>query len=168
MTAVRLLRTLRASLEEGDYALIGFDLKKDEAVLVPAYSDQQGLTREFNLNLLRRINDELGGSFNLHAFEHRAVYNADKGAMQSFLVSLVDQEVRIDGLDLDILLLRGEAIHTEDSHKYSTEDIASLARAAGFNPVHNFMDTSSYFSCSLWQALPFNNCSAGSVHQSDR
>lgn len=155
--AIQLLRTMRESLALGDYALIGFDLKKDESVLLPAYSDRLGLTREFNLNLLRRLNLELNGRFNVDNFEHRAVYNQETGAMQSFLVSTVDQTVRIADLDLTISLCAGESIHTEDSQKYVCADIRSLAAQAGFEPVQQFTDEAGYFMCSLWRATPVSN-----------
>ena len=155
--AIQLLRTMRESLALGDYALIGFDLKKDESVLLPAYSDKLGLTREFNLNLLRRLNLELNGRFNVNDFEHRAVYNQELGAMQSFLVSTVDQEVRIEDLDLTISLREGETIHTEDSKKYVLAEIQGLAVGAGFKPVQHFVDAAGYFMCSLWQAMPVND-----------
>lgn len=162
--ALQLLRTIRRSIEPGDFALVGFDLKKEESILVPAYSDEQGLTREFNLNLLRRFNNELGGSFDLDRFDHRAVYNREKGAMQSFLVSTCDQTVHIEHLELTLSLKRGESIHTEDSHKYGIAEIHDLASAAGFRVVEHFMDEAGYFTCSLWQANPASGCADGCAH----
>lgn len=163
--AVSLLRTMRRSIEPGDFALIGFDLKKEESILVPAYSDEQGLTREFNLNLLRRFNNELGGSFDLDRFDHRALYNRERGAMQSFLVSRCDQYVQVEQLGLNLSLQAGECIHTEDSHKYSVVDIEDLASASGFRVVEHFMDRAGYFTCSLWQAKnAVFGCSDGCAH----
>src|SRR6185436_15956721 len=113
--ASRLLRVFRAALSSGGCLIVGIDLKKDAGKLVRAYDDTAGVTATFNLNLLVRINRELGANFDLRAFKHRAVYNARQGRIEMHLVSLRDQSVRIRGRR--ILFRAGESIHTENSYK---------------------------------------------------
>jgi dimethylhistidine N-methyltransferase len=124
--------------------LVGVDLKKDEAILNAAYNDAQGVTAAFNLNLLQRINVELGGDFDLDRYEHRAHYNAQAGRIEMHLVSRLDQEVRVNGHQFHFSA--GETIHTENSYKYSVEEFQQLARASGFNPRHHWVDPQALFS----------------------
>ena len=147
--AVQFLREVRGAMTESDALLVGIDLRKDQAMLERAYDDTQGVTADFNLNLLARINRELGGHFDLDAFEHRAVYNDGPGRIEMYLVSKKDQRIRIDTLDLDITLSAGEGIHTENSYKYSPAEIASLADAAGLRITSQWFDGQRRFSVNL-------------------
>ena len=139
------------SLNDGDLVLIGFDLKKDPSILVRAYNDSAGVTREFNLNLLRRINRELGGNFDLDFFQHYAPYNPVLGAMESYIISTQEHEVFIEHLNRNIHFREFEAVHTEYSYKYSQEDILELARHNGFEIVSTLMDSQNLFADSIWR-----------------
>lgn len=136
-------------LGRGSFFLIGVDLKKAPAILLPAYNDAGGVTAAFNLNLLTRINRELGGNFDLTRFSHDAVYDEAKGRVEMHLVSLVDQTVRILGRNFAFAM--GERIHTENSHKYSVEQFQVLARGAGWEPVKAWIDADNLFSLHLLQ-----------------
>jgi len=114
----------------GGGMLVGVDLKKDAARLNAAYNDARGVTADFNLNLLARINRELGANFDLAAFRHRAFYNETAGRIEMHLVSLAEQRVRIGRAEF--AFRDGETIHTESSYKYSVEEFRALARRAGF------------------------------------
>ncbi len=127
----------------GGAALIGVDLKKDANVLHAAYNDAKGVTAAFNLNLLTRINRELGGDFDLRAFRHYAFYNARRGRIEMHLVSLRGQRVQIGGHSFGFE--RGETIHTENSYKYSVEDFRTLAAAAGFRGEKAWLDRRGLF-----------------------
>jgi dimethylhistidine N-methyltransferase len=139
------------SLNADDFLLIGFDLKKDIDLLNKAYNDSENITEEFNLNLLLRINDELGGNFNLNAFNFYSGYDVQTGAVESYLVSKKAQTVQIDALNQSFTLKKFEPIHTESSYKYLKSDIKKLAESAGFDIVRNFSDTKNYFLDSLWR-----------------
>lgn len=134
-------------LGPGSAFLVGVDLKKSEHILVPAYSDARGVTAAFNLNLLARINRELGGSFDLSRFAHDAVWNEAAGRMEMYLVSLAEQIVRVAGRAFSFA--SGERIHTENSHKYSVEEFQALARAGGWHPVKAWTDPDALFSLHL-------------------
>ena len=108
------------------------DLKKPESVLVPAYDDALGVTAAFNLNLLVRINRELGGEFDLGAFRHKAVYNPREGRIEMHLESRRAQTVAIRSLEIEVPFAAGETIHTESSYKFDREQIAALAADTGF------------------------------------
>ncbi len=129
---------------------VGFDLVKREDVLNAAYNDAEGVTAEFNLNLLVRINRELGADFDLSAFAHRAFYNAELQRIEMHLVSGKRQSVRVCGERIEFA--RGETIHTENSYKYTPASFAALARSSGWSPVAAWSDPDSYFSV---QALRF-------------
>ena len=131
----------------GGLLLIGVDLRKSRAILEPAYDDAQGVTAEFNRNLLRRINRELGANFDLTAFDHRAFWNAAEGRVEMHLVSRREQAVRIGGRC--IAFARGESIHTENSHKYELAGFAALARSAGFEVLRVWTDDARLFSVQL-------------------
>ncbi len=122
--------------------LIGFDLLKKEETLIAAYDDEKGVTAKFNKNILRRINNELEGSFNLDAFKHRAVFNEEKHRIEMHLVSKIDQKVNI--LDSHIDFKKGEHIHTESSHKYSLESFEQLTKDH-FQLVKTWMDKDEMF-----------------------
>lgn len=141
--SVAFLKTA-AGIVVGGGLLIGVDLKKDAATLHAAYNDAKGVTAEFNLNLLRRVNAELGGTFDLAAFSHRAHYEADKGRIEMHLVSKKPQMVRVMGRAF--AFAEGETIHTENSYKYTVEEFQALARKAGFTPDSVWVDDHRQFS----------------------
>jgi uncharacterized SAM-dependent methyltransferase len=138
------------ALREGDQVLIGFDLKKDIDVLLRAYNDSRGVTAAFNLNLLTRINRELGGSFDLSRFRHFGTYDVFSGAMESYLVSLERQVVSIEALSQTFSFEPWEPVHTEYSYKYLRTDIHSLAENTGFTVASEHIDSSGWFVDSLW------------------
>jgi dimethylhistidine N-methyltransferase len=145
------LRNLWNTLNDGDFLMTGFDLKKDINLMRRAYNDSQGITREFNLNLLRRINHDLGGNFDLDKFTHYAGYDVFTGAMESYLVSLEKQIVYIDALNQAFEFESWEPIHTEYSYKYLESDIEELAEATGFQIKTQLFDSKKYFVDSVWQ-----------------
>lgn len=147
--AHRFLRAMREVLNEGDALLLGADLKKDPAVLEAAYNDALGVTSAFNLNVLARINRELGGSFDLHAFRHYAFYNQTEGRIEIYIESLKNQTVRIEKLDLEVNFESGELIHTENSYKYDAAGIARLASETGFTCTRSWFDSQERFSSNL-------------------
>ena len=147
--AVGFLRRLGAALRPGDALLIGIDLRKEPGVLVAAYDDAAGVTARFNLNLLARINGELGGRFDLDAFAHEARWNEAESRMEMHLRSRRRQRVEIAALGLEVRFSEGETIHTESSCKYSLEGIAELASDAGFAIERQWLDGGSRFSLSL-------------------
>ncbi len=149
--AASFLSLLTGFLHPGDQALIGFDLKKPAEVVIPAYDDPGGLTRDFNLNHLSRINRELNADFDLNKFKHRPVYNAESGAMESYLISLEKQTVNVESLNKTFDFYKGEPIFMELSKKFDLEEIANLARKFGFRIQKNFLDSRSYFADSLWK-----------------
>ena len=131
---MRLLRAVRGRLRPGDALLLGTDLVKPERVLVDAYDDPLGLTAVFNLNLLLRLNRELGADFDLAAWRHRAAWNAGKRRVEMHLVSLRRQRVRIRGAGVSVTFGKGETIYTESSHKYRPLDVDRLAAGRGVPP----------------------------------
>jgi len=152
--ARRFLRDLRKALHPGDLVLIGFDLKKDIETLNRAYNDELGVTNRFHLNLLRRINIELGGEFELDTFEYSGSYNAATGAIESYLVSNVDQTVHVQALDKVFAFKEWEPINTECSQKYTESDIREMAKTSGFSVVENYGDSRDFFIDSLWRIDP--------------
>lgn len=150
--SVNLLGEVRRAIRPGDALLLGADLKKSRDILIPAYADALGVTAAFNLNLLVRINRELGGNFNLDKFEHRALYNEERGRVEMHLFSREAQAVRIGGIDLEVDFKSGESIHTENSYKYSAEDFRELAAATGFQLERSWFDRSRRFSLNLFSA----------------
>jgi dimethylhistidine N-methyltransferase len=124
--------------------IIGVDLIKDAAVLNAAYNDKQGVTRQFNLNLLKRMNRELGGNFRLETFEHHAIYNRERHRVEMHLASLKRQSVQVAGGTFSFRA--GETIHTENSYKYSVESLGALARGTGWMPIKSWTDSKNYFS----------------------
>lgn len=131
-------------LGPGSGLLIGADLEKDPAVLEAAYNDNQGVTAAFNLNLLTRINRELGGDFDLNGFRHHAPWNPARGCVEMHLVSLRRQTATVAGQSFTFV--EGETIHTEDSHKYTVEAFHDLARAAGWRAERTWIDDDRLFS----------------------
>lgn len=143
--ATALLRDVRRLLRPGDTFLLGADLKKAKAVLDAAYNDRLGITAAFNLNLLERINRELGGHFDIRAFRHRAFYSEEEGRIEMHLVSLREQSVTIEALNLEVTFGEGETIHTENSYKYDETDLARLAAESGFDIAATFTDPRRWF-----------------------
>ena len=138
------LRSARDILGKGAQMVIGVDLEKDERVLYDAYNDAAGVTARFNLNVLDRINRELGGDFELSAFRHRAIYNRDRHRIEMHLISHKAQTVRVLGRTFSFR--PGETIHTENSYKYSLERFNALARNSGWTPRHSWTDAGRMFS----------------------
>jgi dimethylhistidine N-methyltransferase len=148
-----LLRDVRSLLDPGEGFLLGVDLKKPASVLIPAYDDPLGVTAAFNLNLLGRINRELGGAFDLRAFRHRAIYNARDGRVEMHLESRRDQTVAIAGLGIEVPFAAGETIHTESSYKFDREQIAALAADTGFAVRQAWTDSEGRFASNLLVAV---------------
>jgi len=147
--AKALLSLIARVLRPGDGLLLGTDLKKDRATLELAYNDPTGVTSAFDKNLLARINRELGGSFDLRKFEHVARYDEERGAVDSFLRSTIEQNVEIESMRSIIHLKKGESIHTESSFKFDEAGIAELAEAAGFCHKRMWLDRGRRFGVSL-------------------
>jgi len=133
------------SMEPDDKLLIGFDLKKDHEVIRKAYDDPHGYTKEFNLNLLRRINSELGGDFTVEHFEHVPEYDIERGVALSYIQSLKEQEVHIQATGKVYHFEKGERIHTEISRKYDMETIEKIAKDTGLAVKDTFFDSRKYF-----------------------
>jgi L-histidine Nalpha-methyltransferase len=147
--AVRFLSAVRKDLQADDRFLIGIDLRKDRQTLERAYDDAAGVTARFNLNLLARINRELGGGFDLDAFRHQATWKEDPGRVEMHLVSAREQTVAIEALGLAVPFRAGETIHTESSHKYSLDEIDALAERSGFQVEARWLDEARRFSVQL-------------------
>jgi dimethylhistidine N-methyltransferase len=143
------LRALRGVLKKGDALLLGADLKKDRSILEPAYDDALGVTAAFNLNLLARVNRELGGDFDLRAFRHSAFYNEEIGRVEIHIESVREQVVTIKRLQMTVHFSKGERIHTENSYKYDLQGIAQLAAETGFRSAHSWLDSQKRFSSNL-------------------
>lgn len=146
--ACTFLRHAGEILGAGAVMVVGVDLIKDERVLNAAYNDAAGVTAKFNLNLLRRINREIGGNFKLDAFEHHAFYNRESKRVEMHLASRVRQKVTVAGSNFEFR--PGETIHTESSYKYSPESFAALARGAGWTLLDRWTDAKGNFAvCAL-------------------
>ncbi len=143
--AQRFLCDVRAALRGGDRLLLGTDLVKPEAALLLAYDDPLGVTAAFNLNLLQRINRELGGTFDLRAWRHAAVWNAADSRVEMYLVAERTQSVNIDGADLDMVFAAGDRIWTESSYKYERPQVASMLERAGFIVQQHWTDEDARF-----------------------
>jgi L-histidine Nalpha-methyltransferase len=148
--AAAFLRRVGGAMSARDRLLVGIDLRKERSVLEPAYDDSQGVTARFNLNILARINRELGGQFDLETFRHRAVYDAEIGRIEMYLVSTGAQQVRIDRLGLTVGFDAGEAIHTENSYKYSVAEIDALAGDGGLRLDAQWLDSGGRFSVNVF------------------
>ncbi|MDQ2835366.1 MAG: L-histidine N(alpha)-methyltransferase [Acidobacteriota bacterium] len=155
------LRNLRAQLLPGDALLLGTDLgpgeHKSEARLVAAYNDAAGVTAAFNLNVLARLNRDLGANFDLAAFRHKAIWNAGQARMEMHLESLAEQVVRMpanaSGPELRVGFSRGESIHTENSYKFSMEAVESLLLSSRFEAVRTWQDGQGLFAVTLAEAI---------------
>ena len=139
--AAAMLRELRGALRPGDSMLIGADLKKDKAVLEAAYDDSLGVTAAFNLNLLRRINRDLAGEFDVREFSHRSFYDSKKERIEMHLVSLREQNVRVGAIGIEASFAEGETIHTENSYKYDDGSMERIVRGAGLEIAQRWTDS---------------------------
>lgn len=143
------LQKINSTMKKDDLFLIGLDLVKDKQILESAYNDSQGITAEFNLNILSRINDELDADFNLKNFSHHSLYNENDQRIEMYLKSLVNQSVVISKSNLLLNLEKDELIHTEYSHKYRLSDIHKLLDDVGFDIKHTWLDDKNHFSLTL-------------------
>jgi dimethylhistidine N-methyltransferase len=150
--AVGFLKKIRSMLELGDFLLLGTDLMKSVPVLLDAYDDPLGVTAAFNLNLLARINRELGGQFVLSQFEHLARFNEHARSIEMHLRSRVAQKVFIEAAGITVEFDEGETIWTESSHKYCLPQIAQMAAESGFTTPAQWIDTEWGFAENLWMA----------------
>ena len=139
------LKKIHDLMKPTDYFLIGLDMKKDNDILFRAYNDTKGLTAKFNLNVLERINKELGADFKISKFAHRAYYNESKGRIEMYLRALSDHTVTIPKADISIQLSENELIHTENSHKFTISQINSMFEEVGLDIVQIWFDTNKYF-----------------------
>ena len=149
--ALDFFKNLRGLMNEKDFLLIGFDLHKNPKTILRAYADSIGVTAKFNLNLLKRINRELGGNFQIDEFKHYASYHPTERAARSFLISQKDQIVRIESLGRDFHFQQWEPIFMEVSQKYNLEMIEKTANESGFEIARNFFDESVFYTNSLWK-----------------
>lgn len=154
-TAVDLLRTWRKALGDGSQLLIGIDRIKDRETLIAAYDDPVGVTAAFNLNLLERINRELGGNMPTANFAHRALWNDVNARIEMHLVAECDMDFTVDGRAYH--MAKGETIHSENSHKYGPRDASLLLRAGGWTPVASWDDADPAFALILAEATEFRS-----------
>ena len=145
------LKRLHKSLNKKDLLLIGFDLMKSPKILYNAYNDSKGLFEKFNLHLLDRINQVLGGTFKKEFFVHQGHYNLQVRALESYLYSTKNQTVRISDLDKDFKFKAWEGVKTEQSYKYDIEEIKLLAEKNGFKIIKELYDSRKYFVDSIWE-----------------
>lgn len=147
--ALKFLGQVRASLCEGDTFLLGTDLRKPPAILQAAYDDAAGVTARFNLNLLERINRELGGHFDTRRFKHVALFRPEASRVEMHLESVEAQTVEIDALNLSISFAAQERIHTENSYKFSVRSAQTLLERAGFDNLRTWCDQREWFAVHL-------------------
>ncbi len=151
--SIYFLNRLSGMMSKDDKLLIGLDLKKDPEVILKAYNDPHGHTRNFNLNLLERFNRELGADFDIANFKHVPVYDPLGGAAKSYIVSMKKQEVHFKTFDKHIKFEKWEPIYTEMSQKYDMDMISDFAESTGFTIEENFYDSRHYFVNSLWKKI---------------
>jgi uncharacterized SAM-dependent methyltransferase len=151
--ALAILQGVRAGLKPGDGLLLGVDLAKSPALLLAAYNDEAGVTAAFNLNLLIRLNRELDADFDLNTFTHRAVWNEAMSRIEMHLESRVRQTVRIRALQLEVMFVEGETVHSENSYKYRPGEVLTLLAAAGFEISHSWLDAQRWFEVVLGRAV---------------
>ncbi|MEM1002327.1 MAG: L-histidine N(alpha)-methyltransferase [Bacteroidota bacterium] len=151
--ALELLNLFNMRMKVDDKLLIGFDLKKNPIVIRNAYDDPHGITKRFNINLLLRINRELGADFKIDDFDFYCSYDPIEGVVKSYLVSLRNQKVKIKVLNKTFNFGYGELIWTEMSKKYDFEEIQELAEKSNFSIIDSFSDCKAYFTDSLWRKL---------------
>ena len=141
---------LRSCISPGDVVIMGFDLKKNPRIIRAAYDDKDGITRQFNLNLLTRINKQLSADFDLHSFEHYCSYDPQSGACKSYLIPLKDMDVHLSGQTIH--LRKDEYIWMEISQKYTLDQIDQMSHDAGFRPMEHIMDQKEWFTDTVWMA----------------
>lgn len=149
--AEEFLSKLRAGMRSEDQLLMGVDLKKDPSVILSAYNDPHGITKEFNMNLLRRLNRELGANFDERYWRHCPNYDPQSGEARSYIVSTKPQEVYIEDIDTTYSFEAWEEIHTEISKKYSLNQLEELGSRTGYKVVKHFLDCKHYFVDTLWR-----------------
>lgn len=151
--AVKFCVQLRENMNPGDLLFIGFDLKKNPQIILDAYNDKQGFTRDFNLNLLTRINNELDADFDLNKFQHYPTYDPEYGSCKSYIVSKCKQSVSIKGdINQRFDFEEGEFIRMEISQKYDMEQIENMAASSNFKPLKQYVDSKNWFMDALWIA----------------
>ena len=143
------LKKINSNMKYGDLFLIGLDLVKRKSILENAYDDSKGVTAQFNLNVLSRINDELDADFDLTNFKHYSVYNEKEQRIEMYLKSLVSQSVVISKSNLKLQLQKDELIHTEYSYKYQLDQIKELLRTIGFDIRYIWVDENNFFALTL-------------------
>ena len=144
-----ILRNLRVQLRAGDALLLGTDMVKNEPTLLAAYDDSDGVTAAFNLNILRRLNRELGANFDTTSFRHRALWNSIESRIEMHLESTREQYVTIEQADLDLHFTQGETIHTENSYKFTDQSIRSLLKDGGFDIRRTWKDRQGWYTLTL-------------------
>jgi dimethylhistidine N-methyltransferase len=147
---IEFLKKIRYSMRKGDLFLLGIDLVKDTKTLENAYNDSRGITANFNLNLLSRINQELDATFDQDKFEHVAVFNKRQKRIEMYLRSRQRHQVFVPAIDLLLKIKKGELIHTEYSFKYTIPQIKKMAQKTGFRPLQIWSDKKNYFALVLF------------------
>ena len=147
--ARQILHRVRAGLSTGDVLLLGVDLVKDRSILLAAYDDFAGVTADFNLNMLVRLNRELGAEFLLDSFEHRAIWNEEQSRIEMHLESRIEQKVLIAALGMKVAFAQGETIHTECSYKYAPGQAETMLKDAGFAETESWTDEQGWFNVCL-------------------
>lgn len=146
---LRFLRKINSTMKDSDLFLIGMDLVKEKQILEKAYNDSEGVTGQFNLNMLSRINQELDGNFDLNSFEHYSVYNENKKRIEMYLRSTKKQTAEIVKADLTLSFEKDELIHTENSYKFTISDIENLMKKARFEIKQIWFDKNKHYSIVL-------------------
>jgi len=149
--ATSFLKAVNDRLDPGDLLLLGTDLRKHPRIILDAYDDKQGITKAFNMNLLKRINRELGANFDLNYFEHFPMYDPETGEARSYIISTREQDVSIEAIGESFHFEKWEMIHTEISKKYSFNELNDLAQATGFEVLDVLTDSRQYFADSFWE-----------------
>ena len=148
-------RELHEILQPGDLVLVGLDLKKRPSTILAAYNDKRGITRDFNLNLLKRINRDFRGDFKIDHFEHYPMYDPSTGSCKSYLISLMDQRVTLQygGEERSFDFGRNEALFMEISQKYTADEVDFVGRQASFETVKQFFDKRKWFVDTIWRVI---------------
>lgn len=149
-SVVHLLQLFHENMKTDDKLLVGIDLRKNPVTITNAYFDPHGITKAFNINLLQRINRELGGNIDIAKFDFYCHYNPLNGEVRSYLVSLANQDVYLSALDKTYHFNENELISTELSKKYTLPELEGLAERIGFRVQEHFLDSKQYFADSLW------------------
>jgi uncharacterized SAM-dependent methyltransferase len=144
-----ILRNLRDQLQPGDTLLLGTDMVKDEPTLLAAYDDRDGVTAAFNLNILHRLNRELGANFDTACFRHRVLWNSTESRIEMHLETTQELDVSIEDADLDLQLMPHETIHTENSYKFTDQGIQRLLNDAGFDTEEAWKDSRGWYTLTL-------------------